>query len=48
MPSQLIPVLKDYLNILYKPKPSTRLIPHTKYIFEHAIKKYSKVAGVKK
>lgn len=48
MPSQLIPVLKDYLKTLYKPKPSTRLIPHTKYIFEHAMKKYSEIAGVKK
>lgn len=47
MPSQLIPILKDYLKTLYKPKPSTRLIPHTKYIFEHTMKKYSKVAGVK-
>ncbi|MGL5621954.1 site-specific integrase, partial [Cetobacterium sp.] len=48
MPSQLTSVLKDYLKTLYKPKPSTRLIPHTKYIFEHAMKKYSKIAGVKK
>ncbi|MGL5624219.1 site-specific integrase [Cetobacterium sp.] len=48
MPSQLITVLKDYLMTLYKPKPSTRLIPHTKYIFEHTMKKYSKIAEVKK
>ncbi|MEG0266668.1 MAG: tyrosine-type recombinase/integrase, partial [Bacilli bacterium] len=48
MPSQLIPVLKDYLKTLYKPKPSTRLIPHIKYIFEHSMIKYSKIAEVKK
>lgn len=48
MPFQLIPMLKDYLKILYEPKPSTGLIPHTKYIFEHAMKKYSKFAGIKK
>lgn len=48
MPSQLISVLKDYLNTLYKPKPSTRLIPHTKYMYDHAMRKYSEIAGVKK
>lgn len=48
MPFQLIPVLKDYLETLYEPKPSTRLIPHTKYIFEYAMKKYSKFAVIKK
>ncbi|MGL5230719.1 MAG: tyrosine-type recombinase/integrase [Cetobacterium sp.] len=48
MPSQLTSVLKDYLKTLYKPKPSTRLIPHTKYMYDHAMRKYSEIAGVKK
>ncbi len=48
MPAQLIPILQNYLTAIYKPKPRTRLIPHTKYIFEHAMKKYSEIAGVKK
>lgn len=48
IPSQLTSVLKDYLKTLYKPKPSTRLIPHTKYMYDHAMRKYSEIAGVKK
>lgn len=48
IPPQLVPILKDYIKALYKPKPKTRLIPNTKHIFEHGMKKYSKIAGVKK
>lgn len=45
---QLANILKDYIKTLYKPVPEMRLIPHTKYLFEHTMKKYSKIAGVKK
>lgn len=43
MPSQLIPALKDYLKILCKPKLSTRLIPHTQYMFDHTMKNILKL-----
>ena len=48
IPSQLLPILENYLKSLYKPKPNTRIIQHTKHIFEHCMKKYSEKVGLKK
>lgn len=46
--SQLSDILKEYLETIYNPTPNTRLFPHTKFFFEHNMKKYTKIAGLKK
>lgn len=48
IPPQLIQILENYIKTLYKPKPTTRIFPYTKFIFEHSMRHYHKVAGVKK
>lgn len=48
IPSDIMLLLKEYLNKLYKYTANTRLFNCTKHQFEHDIDTYSKKAGVKK
>ena len=41
-------IIKEYISKLYNATPETRLFNHTKYIFEHDIKTYSKKAEIKR
>lgn len=40
--------VRKYIKMLYEPTGETRLFPFTKHLFEHDIKRYCEVAGVKR
>lgn len=47
VPKFLIADIQDYINSLYKPEKTDRLLPITKYFLEHEIKRGIKESGVK-
>lgn len=48
MPDELINVLKNLMTKVFDPKDTQRIFPFTKFAFEHSMKHYSNVAGIKK